>query len=327
MEYVNFGSAGVKVSRLALGLGLRVQSDEAEALRMISHTLDLGINLIDCANIYGLMDNRENAGSSEVILGKALKGRRDDVVITSKVFSQVGPGPNDSGSSRYHIMREVERSLKRLDTDHIDVYILHGFDATTPLEETIRALDDLVRQGKIRYFGCSNFAAWQVCKGLWVADRLNAAPFMCVQNPYSLMDRRLEDEMFGVVRDQGLGIMAYSPLGIGLLSGAYRPGEAPSPDTLWGRRGRDRLESTLSGQASAVLETVRQVASEVDKSVAQVALAWVLSHPEISVAITGGDTIEHIEDNIGAVGWELPPEAKDRLDTVSAPMQQGIRDG
>ena len=326
MEYVNFGGAGVKVSRLALGLGLRVQGDEAEAQRMISHTLDLGINLIDCANVYGLMDSRENAGSSEVILGRALKGRRDDVVITSKVFSQVGPGPNDSGSSRYHIMREVERSLERLDTDRIDVYILHGFDAATPLEETIRALDDLVRQGKVRYVGCSNFTAWQVCKGLWVADRLNAVPFMCAQNPYSLMDRRLEGEMFGLVRDQGLGIMAYSPLGIGLLSGDYRPGEEPSPDTLWGSRRRELFESTMSGQTASVLETLRQVASEVGKSVAQVALAWVLSHPEVAVAITGGDTIEHIEDNIGAVGWELPPEARERLDAVSASMLQGLRD-
>ena len=326
MEYVNFGSAGVKVSRLALGLGLRGQRDKEAAERMIGHTLDLGINLIDCANVYGLMDNRENAGSSEVILGKALKGRRDDVVITSKVFSRVGPGPNDSGSSRYHIIREVERSLKRLDTDRIDVYILHGFDATTRLDETIRALDDLVRQGKVCYVGCSNFTAWQVCKSLWVADRLNAVPFMCVQSPYSLIDRRLEGEMFGLVRDQRLGIMAYSPLGIGLLSGVYRPGEEPSPDTLWGSRQRELFESTLFGQTASVLETVRQVASEVGKSVAQVALAWVLSHPEIAVAITGGDTIEQIEDNIGALGWELPPEARERLDAVSALMLQGLRD-
>jgi aryl-alcohol dehydrogenase-like predicted oxidoreductase len=148
MEYVNLGSAEVKVSRLALGLALRGQGDAAATERMISHALDFGINLVDCANAYGLMNDPENAGSSEVILGNALERRRDDVVITSKVFSPVGPGPNDSGSSRYHIVREVERSLKRLDTDRIDVYILHAFDATTMLEETIRALDDLVRKGR-----------------------------------------------------------------------------------------------------------------------------------------------------------------------------------
>ena len=327
MEYVNFGTAGVKVSRLALGLGLRGQRDEAAARKMIEHTLDLGINLIDCANIYGFFDDRENAGSSEVVLGKVLKGRRDDVVITSKVFSEVGPGPNDRGSSRYHIMREVERSLKRLDTDHIDVYILHGFDATTPLEETIRALDDLVRQGKVRYVGCSNFSAWQVCKGMWVADRLNAVPFMCVQNPYSLLDRRLESEMFGLVEDQGLGVMAYSPLAIGLLSGMYTPGETPSSDTLWGSARRHLYDGTVSGQAGSVIETVREVASEVGRSVAQVALAWVLSHPEITVAITGGDTIEHLEDNIGAVGWDLPQDARERLDIASASMLEGVREG
>ena len=166
MEYVNFGSAGVQVSRLALGLGFRGQGDEAEAQRVIEHTIDQGINLIDCANVYGTMDDRANIGRSEVILGKALKGKRDDVVITSKVASPMGEGPNDDGLSRYHIMREVENSLTRLDTDHIDVYLVHTFDESTPLEETVRALDDLVRSGKVRYVGCCNYAAWQVCKGL-----------------------------------------------------------------------------------------------------------------------------------------------------------------
>ncbi len=324
MQYVNFGSAGVKVSPLAIGLGLRGQRDENKAARMIDRALDLGINLIDCANMYGLLDNRENAGTSEVILGKALKGRRDDVVITSKVFSKVGPGPNDHGTSRYHVMREVERSLRRLDTDRIDVYILHSFDETTPLEETVRALDDLVRQGKIRYVGCSNFAAWQVCKGLWTADKLNATPFICVQNPYSLVDRRLEQEMFGLVRDQGLGVMAYSPLGIGLLSGLYARDETPSPDTLWGSVRSGLFTESTSAQVWSVIEAVRDIGSELGKSPAQVALAWVLSHPEVTVAITGGDTVEHVEDNVGAVGWELPQEARGRLDSVSASMMEGL---
>jgi aryl-alcohol dehydrogenase-like predicted oxidoreductase len=320
MNYVNFGKSGVKVSRLALGMGIRGQSDEAEVSRMIERAIDLGINLIDCANVYGPMDDRVNAGVSEVILGKTLKGKRDDVVITSKVCSVVGPGPNDLGNSRYHIMREVERSLKRLNTDRIDVYLLHRFDPTTPIEETVRALDDLVRQGKVRYVGCCNFAAWQVCKSLWVADRLNAEPFMCVQNPYSLLDRRLEDEMFGLLRDEGLGAMAYSPLGVGLLSGAYVPGKPAPVNSLWATRRQDTFAQTLSGQTAAVVEAIHNVATETGKTMAQVALAWVLSHPEITVAITGGDTVKHIEDNAGAPGWELSDEHRKMLDDVSQSM-------
>ncbi|MCI0438492.1 MAG: aldo/keto reductase [Chloroflexi bacterium] len=322
MEYVNFGKAGVKVSRLALGMGLRGQADESAAQRMVERAIELGINLIDCANVYGLMDDRGYAGRSEIILGRALKGRRDDVVITSKVHSPVGQGPNDRGSSRYHIMREVERSLRRLDTDHIDVYLLHNVDPTTPLEETVRALDDLVRQGKVLYVGCCNFAAWQVCKALWIAERINAAPFICVQNPYSLLDRRLEGEMFGFVRDQGLGVMAYSPLGVGLLSGAYMPGQPPPQGSLWATRRRDVFSQTMSGQVAEVVKALRESASELGKTPAQVALAWVLSHPEVTVAILGGDNIEHLEDNVGAVGWQLPAEIRARLDEVSAAMTQ-----
>ena len=162
MKYVNFGNSGVKVSPIALGLGLRGQADASEAEKLIRSSIDLGINLIDCANVYGLLDDRINAGTSEKILGKVLKSCRDDVVITTKVTSPTGILPNDRGSSRFHIMREVEKSLKRLNTDHIDVYILHSPDDSTPLEEIIRAMDDLVRAGKILYPGCSNYKAWQI---------------------------------------------------------------------------------------------------------------------------------------------------------------------
>ena len=312
----------MKVSRLALGMGLRGQADESAAQCMVERALELGVNLIDCANVYGLMDDRSYAGRSETILGRALKGKRDDVVITSKVHSPIGEGPNDWSSSRYHIMREVERSLKRLDTDHIDVYLLHQFDNTTPLEETVRALDDLVRQGKVRYVGCCNFATWQVCKALWIADRINAEPFMCVQNPYSLVNRRLEGEMFDFVKDQGLGVMAYSPLGVGLLSGAYTPENPPPEGSLWATRRREAFAQTMSGQVAEILNTLQDAASELNKTPAQVALAWVLSHAEVTVAITGGDNVEHLEDNVASVGWELPGEIRNNLDTVSAAMTQ-----
>jgi aryl-alcohol dehydrogenase-like predicted oxidoreductase len=318
MEYVRFGSAGVRVSRLALGLGLRGQSDEGEAERLILRAYEGGITLFDCANVYGLGDDRAYAGRSEEILGRALKGKRDDVVITSKVVSKIGPGPNDRGASRYHILREAERSLRRLDTDRIDVYLLHSFDAETPLEEQFRALDDLVRQGKVRYVGVCNYQAWQVCRALWVQERLNAAPLVTVQNPYSLLDRALETEMFPLLRDLGLGAMAYSPLAVGLLSGAYRPGDPPPPGSYWAKRSSQDFERALAGSAGETVTAVRAVAERTGATVAQVALKWVLSHPEITVAISGADTDAQMDENLGAVGLQLGPDDLALLDRVSS---------
>ncbi|MCZ6678878.1 MAG: aldo/keto reductase [Candidatus Poribacteria bacterium] len=318
MEYVNFGKAGVQVSRLALGLGFRGQPDEAEAQRVIEHAIDSGINLIDCANIYALMDDRAKNGLSEIVLGRAIKKRRDNVVITSKVAGPMTPGPNGEGLSRYHIMREVEKSLKRIDTDHIDIYLVHRFDELTPLEETIRALDDLVRAGKVCYVGCCNYAAWQVCKALWIADRLNAAPYMCVQNLYNLLNRQPEGEMFALVRDMGLGMMAFSPLAVGLFSGTYSPDRPAPAQSLWATRFQQEFPRMTQDDSAQVISTVKQLADELGKTPAQLALAWVLSHPEITVAITGGDTIEHLDDNIGAVGWTLEDSIREQLDSVSA---------
>jgi aryl-alcohol dehydrogenase-like predicted oxidoreductase len=318
MDYRTFGTAGVKVSPLALGMGLRGQADEGAAQRLVEYAIDQGINLIDCANIYGPMDDRANIGRSELVLGRAIKGKRDKVVITSKVASPVGRGPNDSGLSRYHIMREIEGTLRRLATDHVDIYLAHIYDATTPLEETVRALDDVVRSGKARYVGCCNYQAWQVCRALWLADTRNAQPFIAVQNPYSLLNRRLEGEMFGLARDRGLGVMAYSPLAVGLLSGVYQPGQ-PAPDgTLWGSRRRDSFDRTMDGRVAEVVRTLHQSAAELDKTPAQLAIAWVLSHPEVTCAISGADTVEQFTDVLGGIGWELPPEVRQRLDHVSA---------
>ncbi|MDE0086170.1 MAG: aldo/keto reductase [Candidatus Poribacteria bacterium] len=317
MEYVNFGKAGVKVSPLALGLGFRGQGDENAAQRLIEHAIDSGINLIDCANVYGPMDDRANIGRSEVILGKAIKGKRDDVVITSKVFSHIGQGPNDYGLSRYHIMREIDRSLTRLDTDHIDVYLIHGPDDTTPQEETIRALDDLVRSGKVRYIGCCNHQAWQVCKALWTADSINATPYMCIQNMYNLLNRDLETEMFGLVREEELGVMCYSPLSVGLLSGVYSADEPPPDGTLWARRYREEYDRRMRGATGQVITTLKRLADALGKTPAQLAVAWVVSHPEVTVAISGSDTIEQLDDTLGGVGWELDEAVREELDEVS----------
>jgi 1-deoxyxylulose-5-phosphate synthase len=318
MQYTRFGSSGLMVSRLALGLGLRGQGDEKAAERLILKAFDGGINLFDCANVYGLKDDRAYAGRSEEILGRALKPHRDDVVITSKVVGRIGPGPNDLGASRYHILREVERSLRRLGTDRIDVYLLHSFDENTPLDEQLRALDDLVHQGKVRYVGVCNYQAWQVCRALWLQDRLNASPLITLQNPYSLLNRTLEEEIFPLVRSLGLGVMAYAPLGTGLLSGSYAPGQTPPPTTLWGGDWRrDQFGAYMSGRAADVLAVLRDVAAQANATVAQVALQWVLSHPEITVAISGADTDAQMAENLGAVDVTLAPESRARLDAVS----------
>jgi aryl-alcohol dehydrogenase-like predicted oxidoreductase len=321
VQYVQFGTAGLRVSRLALGMGLRGQSDEGEVERLILKAFDGGINLFDCANVYGPLDDRALAGRSEEILGRTLLSVRDDVVITSKVTSPIGRGPNDRGTSRYHIMREVERSLRRLGTDRIDVYLLHEFDRLTPLDEQFRALDDLVHSGKVRYVGVCNYQAWQVCRAMWVQERIGATPLITVQNPYSLLNRSLETEMFPLVRALGVGVMAYAPLATGLLSGVYRADTVPPPGTLWGEFRRDQFEPVMAAGGRRVLQTLTDIASASGASVPQVALRWVLEHPEISVAISGADSADQLEQNLGAIEVSLSQDQLLALDEASAGLQ------
>ncbi len=322
MEYSRLGCAGVKVSRIALGLGFRGQSSVVEAQRVIEHAIDSGVNFIDCANFYRVGGWEGSGPLSEEVLGAVLETRREEVVITSKVFGRVGPGVNDRGSSRVHILSEVEESLNRLRTDHIDVYLLHRFDEETPIDETIRALDDLVTSGKVRYIGVCNFKAWQVCRALWAEDSIGADPLVTIQNPYSLMDRALEGEMFGLIRDQGLGAMAYSPLGVGLFSGLYAPGDPP-PAGLAAKE-RARFDRLLSGQAPAIIEVLRDIAGQREKTPAQVALNWVISKQEITAAISGSDTIEQLDENLGAVGWDLSEDEITRLDQASEGIESNF---
>ena len=318
-QYVNFGTAGVMVTRMALGLGFRGQHDADEAKKTIATALDGGLNLIDCANIYGLGDNRRNAGTSEIIFGELMKDRgdRDEIVITSKVSSPVARGVNDHNTSRWHIMREVERSLRRLQTDRIDVYLIHHFDETVGYEERTRALEDLVRDGKIRYTGVCNYQAWQVVQTLRVQDRINVGSLITVQNPYSMLNRELEEEMFPMVRTTGLGIMAYSPLAVGLLSGDYDPERMPDSTRLWGSRRSHAFNRVVRGAAAEVVRANAEIANRIGATPAQVAQAWVLSHPEITVAISGADTSAQMQDNLGALEIELPAEALDDLNRVS----------
>ena len=317
MDYIRFGSTGLKVSPLAFGMVYREQTDESKALAAVEAAIDRGINFLDCANTYGPTDNRSlGPGRSERILAKAIRGKRDRLVITSKVDESVGLGPNDSGLSRYHIMREVENSLSRLGTDHIDIYLAHHPDPFTRIEETVSAFDRLVRDGKIRYYGFCNYKAWQAARGLWAADKGGLEQAICLQTPYNLISRGLEDEVFGLVRDQGLAVMAYSPLAVGLLTGVYSPDEPPPSDRLWGSKWRHRFDGRLDGRPGLILAAIRDIAAELDATPAQVSLAWVLARPEVTVAILGCDNTTQLDENLGALELELTADQLDRLNRL-----------
>jgi aryl-alcohol dehydrogenase-like predicted oxidoreductase len=223
-------------------------------------------------------------------------------------------------------MREVERSLGRLDTDHIDVYIFHGVHDMSLFEEQFRTMETLIQHGKIRYVGVSNFQAWQVMQALEVQNRINAQPLIAVQNPYSLMNRTQEDELFPMVRETGVGIMAYSPLGVGLLSGTYKPDEVPDDSTLWGSKRQGQIGAYMRGKAGNVIAAVDEIAADLGVTMPQVAMAWVMSHPEITVAISGADTVAQVTDVAGALELKLPVEAITRLNKVSYNMR-AILDG
>ena len=308
MEYRRLGQAGIKVSPICLGAGVRGDLDEERFIRSIERAIDLGCNFIDCANNYG-------RGQSEILLGRAIKGKRDSLVITSKVFTRVGPGPNDQGLSRSHIMREVERSLKKLQTDWIDIYYLHKVDPETRIEETLRTMEDLVRQGKVRYVGASNHTAAQVVELLWAADRLGLEPIVCLQNHYNLLHRwEVEPELLAVCRRYGLGLMTYSPLAVGLLSGRFRRGVTPPADTYWDQQ---RLQEALSERADRVIQALVGMVDQRGTTPARLALAWILDHEEITAPIVGADRPEYVDDVFGALAIELTQQERLALDAVS----------
>jgi len=308
MEYRRLGQTGVKVSPICLGAGVRGELDKERFLRTIEHAIDLGCNFIDCANNYGM-------GQSEVLLGQAIKGKRDNLVITSKVFTRAGPGPNDQGLSRSHIMHEVNRTLKKLQTDWIDIYYMHRPDPDTRIEETLRTMEDLVRQGKIRYVGASNHTPAQVIELLWAADQLGLEPIVCLQNHYNLLRRwEVEPELLGVCRRYGLGLMTYSPLAVGLLSGRFRRGVAPPDDTYWNP---ELLQKALTNRADQVIETVVELANARGATPAQLAIAWLLEHEEVTAPIVGADRPEYVDDVFGALTIELTSQERQTLDAVS----------
>ena len=315
MIYRNLGRAGVKVSAICLGSAQLVEPTSWEDSLGIVHTaLDAGINFFDTANVYGDSQDRHR---SEKVLGEALQGRRDDVVIATKFRGQVGPGPNDSGTSRYHIMREVEESLRRLRTDHIDLYQTHSPDPTVSIEETIRALDDLVRQGKVLYTGMSNSAAWQLCEALWTSDRLGLESIVSEQTQYNLLERQIEREVVPFAQRYGVGIVAYGPVAGGLLTGKYQRGQPP-PAGSRGDQNPEWIPSITDGQWAAV-DKVQEIAGEFGKTPSQVALAWVLAKEGVASAIVGPHTLDQLADNLGALTVRLDGETMDALDALLPP--------
>jgi aryl-alcohol dehydrogenase-like predicted oxidoreductase len=319
MEYRQLGRSGLKVPVLSLGTGtfggrgefFRVwgETDVAEATRLVDLCLEAGVNLFDTADVY-------SQGASEEILGQALKGRRDRALVSTKSTFPTGDGPNDKGSSRFHIVRACEASLRRLGTDHIDLYFMHGFDALTPVEETLRALDDLVTSGKILYIGASNFSGWHLMKALATSERHGLARYVVYQGYYSLIGRHYEWELMPLGLDQGVALMVWSPLGWGRLTGKMRRGEAP-------KTGRIASGGTRGGPMVAeeylftVIDALDALARETGKTVAQVALNWLLQRPTVANIVIGARNEEQLKQNLGAVGWSLTAEQIAMLDAAS----------
>ncbi|HXP55771.1 MAG TPA: aldo/keto reductase [Streptosporangiaceae bacterium] len=320
MEYRQLGRSGLRISTLTLGtmtfggkggFGQVGSTDLAGAKRQIGMALDAGVNLIDTADIY-------SAGASEEIVGQAIKGKRDDLLISSKVRMATGDGPNDAGLSRHHIIGAVEASLRRLGTDHIDIYHVHEWDGETPVEETLSTLDSLVRSGKVRYLAASNYSGWQLMKALAAADRRGYERFVAEQIYYSLEARDAEYELVPVALDQGLGILVWSPLAGGLLSGKFRR-DADQPEesrhlTDWNEppvRNEDRLYDTI--------EVLVDVAKAHDVSPAQVALAWLLNRPGVTSLVIGARTDEQLADNLKSADLVLSSEERATLEQVSRP--------
>ncbi|ANA81121.1 aldo/keto reductase [Paenibacillus vortex V453] len=309
MNYCRLGSSGLKVSKLGLGTNaFGKRADQETSTRIIDHALDHGINFIDTANIY--------AGSeSERIIGQALSGKRHNVVLATKAGLVNGQGPNERGSSRYHLLQELENSLKRLKTDYVDLYQIHTFDPHTPLEETLRTLDDLMSSGKVRYIGASNYAAWEIMKALGISELKGYARYVSTQTSYSLADRTPELELVPLCLDQGVGIIPYFPLAGGILTGKYSQGSS----TPSGSRAETdpNFNRFLEDHNLKLGQQVSQLAAEHGQSPSALSLAWLMNRPAVSTVIVGATKTEQLDDNLKSLEIEIDETLGSSLDEVS----------
>ena len=313
MEYKNLGRSGLQVSAVGLGcnnFGMRCDLDQSKAV--VKQAIDSGINFFDTADIYG------GRGKSEEMLGEALKGHRRDAIIATKFFAPMGEGPLWGGGSRRYIFEAIDASLRRLGTDYIDVYQMHGPDAKSPIEETMRALDDVVRAGKVRYIGCSNFNGWQVVESQWIAHSEHLSKFVSAQNQYNLLDRRVERELAPACEKYGLGILPYFPLASGFLTGKYRPGEKAAEGTrlaAWGARG----DSMLSEPNFAMLMKLEDFAQTRGHTMIDLAIGWLASHTFVPSVIAGATKPEQVVQNVAAGEWKLTPDEMAEVDKITKP--------
>lgn len=321
MEYRRLGASGLNVPALTFGTGTFGggtelfkawgETDVAEATRLVDICLEAGLNMFDSADIY-------SKGMAEEILGQAIKGRRDQVMISTKATFRSGSGPNEVGSSRFHLIAAVEGALRRLGTDYIDLFQLHGFDAKTPVEETLHTLDDLVTAGKIRYIGVSNFSGWHLMKSLAASDRHGWSRYVANQTYYSLIGRDYEWELMPLGLDQGVGAVVWSPLGWGRLTGKVRRGQPlPEGSRLQSKAANDAGPQPPMEYLYNVVDALDAVAKETGKSVPQIALNWLLQRPSVSTVIIGARNEEQLRQNLDAVGWNLTPEQVAKLDAAS----------
>lgn len=319
MEYRYLGRTGLKVSAICLGtMQFGWTADKTMANAIMDKAVEWGCNFFDTADIYSRWADGNNGGVSEAIIGEWLRTRslrRDQIILATKVRGQMGDGPNDQGLSRHHILTEVENSLRRLQTDYIDLYQMHWFDEHTLLDETLRALDDLVRSGKVRYIGVSNFPAWLLTKSLWVSDVRNLVRFESLQPKYSLVYRaEFERELMPLCADQGVGVIPYSPLAAGFLTGKYR-----RDSKLPGSKRADGVKKLyMNEQGFATLDQCEAIAQAYDATIAQVAIAWMLANPVISSAIIGANNLDQLTDSMGGVNVKLTFEEKASLDDITA---------
>jgi aryl-alcohol dehydrogenase-like predicted oxidoreductase len=311
MEYRRLGSSGLRVS--AIGVGANYfgrRSDERESARILDQAFDLGINFIDTANVYG-------KGISEETIGKLLKGRRDKAILATKFGRIMGEGPNERGASRAHIVKQVEGSLARLQTDYIDLYQLHVHDPETPIAETLLALDDLVRQGKVRYLGCSGVAAWQLCDAVWTARTRSTHSFVSVQPYYNLLRREAERDMIPFCRSFGIGVIPYFPLESGFLAGRYRPGEPVPQDSVFAGFPVVR-DAALNERNFAILAKLEKFCQARGRPLSELALAWLLANPAVSTLIAGATKAAQVAANVKALEWKLTGEELKEIDAMTA---------